>query len=83
MSGYFSPLDLFLIDPLRERIVDEKRLPRWAQHYIAARVVGVLGHKFLGVFRQHNGAFVLTACAWALAAAYFVVHRPRDTQPAA
>lgn len=82
----FFPLDLFLIDPLRERVLDDKRLPRWAQLYIAARVVGVvivLGLKSLGVLRQHNEAFVLTACAWALAVAYFVVSRPRDTPPAA
>lgn len=82
----FFPLDLFLIDPLRERVLEDQRLPRWAQLYIAARVVGVvivLGLKSLGVLRQHNEAFVLTACAWALAVAYFVVSRRRDTPPAA
>jgi hypothetical protein len=62
----FFPLDLFLLDPLRERIEQDKPPARWVRPYVAARlgcVAVVILLKLLSVLRQHNQVFVLFAAA--------------------
>lgn len=69
----FFPLDLLLLVPLYRCAVTTAALPPWLRLYVAARagcVSLVLLLKLVGLLPQHNGYFLLTACAWALGSVY-------------